>query len=193
MKAKDYSSLYRVMHWTIAIVMILLLITIFLRLTWMNRDHVAGIIGEFLVANDQHLSQEQLVVLAKTIRKPMWDWHIYLGYGLVGLFSLRFLLPLFGKMPFQNPLEQNLNSKQKLHRWAYIVFYICVALSLITGLIIKFGPVAYKKTMESIHELSIYYFVGYLILHIGGVLYAEFTSEKGIISKIISGSKGLLK
>ena len=193
MKAKDYSPLYRVMHWTIAITMILLLITIFLRMTWMNRDHMAGIIGEFLAANDQHLPQDQLIVLAKTIRKPMWDWHIYLGYVLVGLFSLRFLMPLFGKMPFQNPLEKDLNSKQKLHRWAYIIFYICVALSLITGLIIKFGPASIKKTVENIHKLSIYYFVGYLILHIGGVLYAEFTSEKGIISKIISGSKGLLK
>jgi cytochrome b len=43
--------------------------------------------------------------------------------------------------------------------------------------------------MESIHELSIYYLLGFIVLHIGGVLYAEFTTNKGIISKIVSGDK----
>jgi cytochrome b len=37
--------------------------------------------------------------------------------------------------------------------------------------------------------LSIYYLLGFIVLHIGGVLYAEFTTNKGIISKIVSGDK----
>jgi Ni,Fe-hydrogenase I cytochrome b subunit len=41
--------------------------------------------------------------------------------------------------------------------------------------------------MEEIHELSLYYLVGYMILHIGGVLLADFTKSPGIISRIISG------
>jgi cytochrome b len=43
--------------------------------------------------------------------------------------------------------------------------------------------------MEEIHVLSIYYLVAFIVLHIGGVLYAEFTISKGIISKIVSGNK----
>jgi cytochrome b len=46
-----------------------------------------------------------------------------------------------------------------------------------------------KKSMEELHELSIYYLLGYIVLHIGGVLWAEMTSEKGLISRIIGGSK----
>ncbi|MFO7743901.1 MAG: cytochrome b/b6 domain-containing protein [Psychroflexus sp.] len=164
-----------------------LLMTIFLRLTWLEKEHMADIIGNFLNENGQVLSQDQLIVLAKQIRQPMWEWHIYTGYVLVGLFSLRFLLPLFGKMKIQNPLERNLSAKEKFQKWTYIFFYIGVATSLITGLLIEFYPKAWKEITEEIHELSIYYLVAYIIIHISGVLIAEFTNQKGILSRIVSG------
>lgn len=184
-----YSKIYRMLHWSIAISFTLTLITIFLRLTWMNKFNMAEIIGNYLSKNDVALSQDQLIVLAKQIRQPMWDWHIYLGYVLTGLFLIRFTLPFFGEMKFQNPLYKNATTKEKLQKWIYIIFYICVVISLITGLIIKFGPKEFKKSMESIHELSIYYLVAFIVLHLAAVLYAEFTNDKGIISRIVSGGK----
>lgn len=175
------------MHWAIAISFSLLLLTIFLRLTWMNRDNVAVIIQDFLATTDQSLTQDQAIVLAKKIRQPMWIWHIYIGYVLVGLFSLRLLLPLFGEMKFQNPLRKQLNFKSKFQMWTYLIFYACSIVSLITGLIIELGPKSMKKSMEEIHELGIYYLVGFILIHLAGVLYAEFTTQNGIISRIISG------
>ena len=71
----------------------------------------------------------------------------------------------------------------------YFIFYIFTGISLITGLIIELGPKNLKTPMEEIHVLSIYYLVAFIVLHIGGVLYAEFTTSKGIISKIVSGNK----
>lgn len=73
MEHKSYSGIYRIMHWAIAINMLLLLVTIFLRLTWMNKDNVADIIQNYLATKDQTLSRDELIVLAKQIRKPMWD------------------------------------------------------------------------------------------------------------------------
>ena len=128
------------MHWLIAVSFMLLLITIFLRLTWMNKYNVAAIIQDFLKDTDLVLTQEQLIVLAKKIRQPMWDWHIYIGYFLVGLFSLRFMLPLFGEMKIQNPLAKNITAKARFQNWTYIIFYFCVLVSLLTGLIIELGP-----------------------------------------------------
>lgn len=177
------------MHWAIAICMLLLLLTIFLRLTWMNKNNVSDIIQDFLATTNVSLSEDETILLAKKIRKPMWDWHIYLGYALVGLYSIRMLLPFFGHMKFSNPFRKELSSKTKFQYTLYIIFYICVAISLITGLIIELGPKTLKKSMEAIHELSIYYLLGFIVLHIGGVLYAEFTTNKGIISKIVSGDK----
>ena len=155
----------------------------------MNKYNVAAIIQDYLSTTDQVLSQEQLIVLAKKIRQPMWDWHIYIGYLLVGLFSIRFMLPVFGKMKIQNPFGRGLTAKEKLQKWVYIIFYVCVTVSLITGLLIVLGPKELKEPMESIHLLGIYYLGAYIIIHIAGVLIAEFTDQKGIISRIVSGSK----
>ncbi|MDO6801653.1 cytochrome b/b6 domain-containing protein [Wenyingzhuangia sp. 1_MG-2023] len=190
MKIKSYSSIYRIMHWAIAISMILLLITIFLRATWLNKNHVAEIIETYLKANtDVTLTHNQAIKLAKTIRSPMWNWHIYLGYVLTGLFAVRFALPLFGRMKFQNPFDKKNSFIDSSKAWTYILFYICIVISLVTGLLVVFGPKSIHHTSEEIHVLSIYYLLAYIALHIGGVLWAEFKKDKGIISRIISGNK----
>lgn len=189
MKKIQYSKTYRIIHWAIAISFLLLLITIFLRLTWMNKFNMAAIIQEYLNDTGQVLSEEQGIALAKKIRQPMWDWHIYLGYVLVGLFSIRFILPAFGQMRIQNPLAKNISTKAKFQKWTYIIFYVCVIVSLVTGLIIELGPKELKKSMEDIHVLGVYYLVAFIVIHLAGVLVAEFTEHKGIISSIVSGPK----
>jgi cytochrome b561 len=134
------------------------------------------------------LTQDQLSVLAKKIRQPMWEWHIYVGYVLVGLFSIRLILPVFGHMKIQNPFDKSLSLKMKFQKWIYIVFLLCVIVSLVTGLIIELGPKDLKKSMEEIHVLGIYYLLAFIGIHLTGVLIAEFNDQKGIISRIISGS-----
>jgi len=166
MGTKSYSSVYRILHWAIALSFMLILFTIFLRLTWMNKFNVAEIIGDFLKNTNQELSQDELIVLAKKIRQPMWNWHIYFGYVLTGLFFIRFTIPFFGLMKFQNPTEKKITGKEKFQKWTYIIFYVCVVISLITGLIIDFGPKVYKKDMEAIHIQSLYYLIPFIILHI---------------------------
>jgi len=187
METKNYTIVFRIIHWAIAICMILMLITIFLRLNWMNKNHMADIIQNYLSSIDQSLTQDQLIALAKQIRKPMWDWHIYIGYVLVGLFSIRALIPFLGEMNFSNPIKKGLSFKEKFQFWVYLIFYGGIAVSLITGLFIEFGTASLKKQMEEIHKLSLYYLVVFISLHIGGILLAELTNQQGIISKIVSG------
>ena len=190
METRNYSKVYRILHWLIAFSFILLLITIFLRKTWMEKNHVAEIIQAFLADKSYPaLPEDDAILLAKKIRKPMWDWHIYLGYVLTGLYCIRLAVPFFGEMKFSSPFKAGLDMKTKFQYWVYLVFYVCSAVSLISGLIIEFGPKEYKKPMEEIHELSLYYLLGFMILHFGGVLIAELTSDKGLVSRIISGSK----
>lgn len=190
METRNYSKVYRILHWLIAFSFIFLLITIFLRKTWMEKNHVAEIIQAFLADKSYPaLPEDDAILLAKKIRKPMWDWHIYLGYVLTGLYCIRLAVPFFGEMKFSSPFKAGLDMKTKFQFWVYLVFYACTAVSLITGLIIEFGPKEYKKPMEEIHELSLYYLLGFMILHFGGILIAELTSDKGLVSRIISGSK----
>ena len=187
MKNREYSAIYRIMHWSIAICMTLLLVTIFLRLTWMNKNNVALIIQDYLATTDQKLTQDQLITLAKKIRKPMWDWHIYIGYALVGLYSIRIALPFFGKMKFSNPFNKDLGNKEKFQYWTYLIFYVCVVISLITGLIIVLGPKNLKEPMEEIHVLSIYYLLAFIVIHLSGIFFSELTTQRGLISRIVSG------
>ncbi len=189
METTNYSRIYRIVHWAIAVTFVLLLITIFLRLTWMNKFNMADIIQEYLKGTDQTLTYDEIVLMAKQIRKPMWNWHIYMGYVLVGLFSIRFTLPLFGRMKFQNPLAKNLSLKVRFQKWTYIIFYICVVGSLVTGLLIEWGPKDWKRPLEEVHVLGIYYLVAFIVIHVAGVIRAELTNQKGIVSRIIGGRK----
>lgn len=190
METRNYSRVYRILHWLIAFSFIFLLITIFLRKTWMEKNHVAEIIQAFLADKGYPvLPEDDAILLAKKIRKPMWDWHIYIGYILTGLYCIRLAVPFFGEMKFSSPFKAGLDMKTKFQFWVYLVFYACTAVSLITGLIIEFGPKEYKKPMEEIHELSLYYLLGFMILHFGGILIAELTSDKGLVSRIINGGK----
>lgn len=187
MENRNYSKAFRILHWAIAFCMLFMLLTIFLRLNWMNKVNVSEIIQNYLSTTDQTLTEEQSIKLAKLIRKPMWEWHIYIGYVLVGLYVIRMILPFFGEMKFTNPLQKGLDLKTKFQYWVYIVFYLFTAITLITGLVIELGPRNLKEPMEEIHILSIYYLVTFIIIHFGGVLVAELSSHKGIISRVISG------
>ena len=189
MNTSNYTKIYRILHWAIAISIFLLLFTIFLRLTWMNKHNVAEIIQNYLATEGLSLTDDKAIILAKQIRKPMWIWHTYIGYVLTGLFSIRLFLPFFGKMKFQNPFAKNLTVKSKFQKLTYLIFYLGLAISLITGLLMEFGPENIEHTSEEIHELSLYYLIPFVSIHIIGVLVAEFTEQKGIISKIISGTK----
>jgi len=155
----------------------------------MNKNNMADIMQNYLNGTDQSLTRDQIVAMAKLIRKPMWDWHIYLGYVLVGLLSIRFILPLFGEMKFPNPLAKDQTMKVRFQKWTYIIFYICVIGSLITGLLIEWGPKAWEKSMEDIHVLGIYYLIAFITIHIAGIIIAEFTDQKGIVSRIIGGGE----
>jgi len=42
--------------------------------------------------------------------------------------------------------------------------------------------------LEQVHLLGIYYVLAFIAVHLAGVLKAEFTDGKGIVSRIVSGS-----
>ena len=189
MQARSFDRTFRLMHWSLAILMFLLLVTIFLRLTWLEKYSVAAIIDAYAADEQINISEDQALSLARKIRKPMWQWHIWLGYAITAVYVLRMLLPLFGRMRFASPQQAGLDGKTRFQYWIYLVFYVLLGASLTTGLLIEFGPDAWHEAVEEVHVLSIYYFVAYMLLHLGGVFLAEFTSLPGLISRVISGDK----
>lgn len=179
-----YNRIFRIMHWAIAFCILFLLLTIFLRMYWLEKNHVAAILGANLQTLEINLTQDQLIKIAKQIRKPMWDWHVYIGYVLIGLYTIRLALPFFGEMKFKNPMKAT-SLKQKIQYWSYLLFYVFVGVSLITGFFIEQGPATWKKALESVHTLALYYLLPFIFIHFIGIFIAEKREEKGIVSRII--------
>ena len=155
----------------------------------MNKNHVADIILDELTALNVTIDEDQAVSIGKSIRKPMWTWHIYIGYVLIGLYTLRMLLFTIKGSGFHSPLAKERSLKEKFESWTYIVFYVLLGASLITGALVVLGPEKYKHDVEEIHILSDYWLIGFIILHFIGILLAEIIDKKRVVSKMIGGDK----
>ena len=143
---------------------------------------------------DIEVSSEQAKVLAKSIRAPMWDWHIILGYGLA--FLLIWRIALFftqsGKQNYQNLKKETLHKKAV--KLGYIAIYAILAFMTISGLVIHF----YKElsilkdtahNIKEVHELAYNAILIFVPMHIVGVFIAENQDEKGILSDMVNGGE----
>lgn len=189
MNEKRFNLAHRLIHWAIAATVLFLLLTVFLRLGWMNKDNMGSIIKESLAKSGTIISNEDAAAIGKSVRKPMWSYHVLAGYVLIGLYVIRMIITSVQGIAYQSPFLKGISIKDRFKSWLYIVFYILMAVSLVTGFMIVNGPKDLKEQMEFIHVKSLYYMITFIILHIGGVLLADFGKEKGIVSRMISGDK----
>lgn len=189
MNEKRFNLANRLIHWAIAATVLFLLLTVFLRLGWMNKDNMGSIIQESLAKSGTNISKEDAATIGKSVRKPMWNYHVLAGYVLIGLYVIRIIVTSIQGIAYPSPFSRGISLKNRFKSWLYIVFYVLMAVSLITGFMVVNGPKDLKEAMEFIHVKSLYYMITFIILHIGGVLLADFGEEKGIVSKMISGDK----
>jgi len=184
---QKYTLTHRLLHWSIAFTLLFLMLTVFLRLTWLEKNNVAAILQENLKLLNIDLSHDDALKIAKKIRKPMWDWHIYSGYFLMALYVLRMINLYRMGIIFPNPFANSSTLKQKVQGWTYIVFYFLMGVSLVTGFLIVKGPEDWGELLESIHVQSIYYVILFIIMHFIGLVVGELADQKGIVSKMIHG------
>lgn len=183
-----FSLINRLLHWAIAFTMLFLLLTVFLRQGWLNKDSVGQVVKTELSKKDITLTDKEAAQIGREVRR-MWRYHIWAGYVLIGLYALRIIVTLKQGIQYPNPFVKQHTTANKFKSWLYTIFYILLGVSLITGFIIVNGPKALKEPMEAVHVQSLYYVLIFITLHIGGVLIADSSKEKGLISKMISGDK----
>ena len=191
MREKRFNLASRLIHWAIAFVFLYILLTVLLRMGWMNRGTVAALAEESLAKDGATVTKDQVTNVGRAVRRPMWDTHIIAGYVLIGLYVIRMIINAVQGSGFDNPLKQGLSGYRKFKSWVYIIFYILLFGSLLTGILIEFGPHSIHEASEEIHKLSLYYMIAFIALHLAGVIIADGGKERGIISKIISGDKPL--
>ena len=187
-----YSRNFRIWHWLNAFVVLGLLGTVFLRKTFLSWRTNSEILMSELQAMGSEISAEQAKILAKAVRAGMWEWHIILGYALVALILFRFYLYL--KESSLRAKFDSLTTHKKAVRSLYYLIYTTLAFMALSGLSIHFyqelnisKELAYD--IKEIHELTFYVIMFFVPLHLAGVVIADNTEKKGLISSMINGRK----
>ena len=183
---------FRIWHWVHAIVILGLLGTVFLRKTFLSWRTNSELLTQKLAEIDLSVTADQAKVLAKSIRAPMWEWHILLGYALAALVVWRIVLFFTesGKQNYQNLASETLH--KKMVKLGYIGIYAIILFMSISGLTIHFyEALGLSKDLahdiKEVHELVFNAILIFVPLHILGVIIAENRDEKGIISDMING------
>ena len=185
-----YTLNFRIWHWLNAIVVLGLLGTVFLRKTFLNWRTNSEILTNKLFDMDIEITVTQAKILAKAVRAGMWEWHIILGYALA--FLLIYRIFLFFKDSSKKELFSSLTPHKKAVKLLYYVVYTTLFFMAVSGFIIYF----YKELqltkelahdIKEIHELVFNILMIFVPLHIAGVVIAENSDEKGILSSMVNG------
>lgn len=180
-----FTFFHRLLHWLMAMAMLILFITGFLRMYWMNKHQIVSVIESKVGTT---IPKEQMTDIAKAIREPMWQWHELFAHVMIFSFIARIIYMLVKGIRFPNPFKKNTSLKERLQGFTYVYFYVFVFISASTGISIEKGFFPeWKEGIETIHKLGIYWFPIFIMLHLVGILIAEHTTKKGIVSKMIGG------
>lgn len=183
----------RFWHWFNSIVIFGLLGTVLLRKTFLSWRTNSALIEEKLKAAGTTITPELAKDIAVSIRNPLWDWHIYLGFALCGLFLGRVLIAIFVEKKWPGIHDYK---KTGLHYSAvkvgYAFFYLATALMITTGLLLTFKADLnlskdFVSNIKEIHEFMMWFFVVFVAGHILGVVIAEIRNDSGIVSDMIHG------
>ncbi|NUN05886.1 MAG: cytochrome b/b6 domain-containing protein [Bdellovibrio sp.] len=196
----------RLWHWLNALAILGLLSTVLLRKTFLSWRANSALIENKLQAVGTTITPEVAKDIAVSIRDPMWDWHIYLGFALAALILFRILIGLFvvKKCPAGQSVKStwnifNVDKSERLKAFhfagvkiSYAMFYLATVFMVSSGLTMNFkNELGLSKDqitpIKELHELMMWFFVGFVVLHIAGVVLAELRDEPGVVSDMING------
>ena len=187
-----YTLLFRIWHWLNAVIVLGLLGTILLRKTFLSWRTNSEILMTQLSEMGVEITAAQAKTLAVAIRSGMWEWHIILGYALA--FSILFRVYLY----FADKSEKESFSSLSMHKKGvnslYYILYATLGFMAVTGFVIHFYQDLglskdFAHDIKEIHELIFNIVMIFVPIHIAGVIIADNTEEKGLISTMVNGKK----
>lgn len=198
----------RLWHWSSAAVISGLLTTILFLFVILKMKTVGPQFQEVLQKEGVTMSREQVRGLTRIISHRIWDWHIYLGVALSFLLLFRVALEFFQRGPqrFGAKLgtarqyfrQQGPDLRDARHsllvKYSYLAFYLMLTVMVGTGLLLIYADdyEALEKlehTIKEVHNFTMYLVIAFIVAHIGGVVWAETTKNRGIVSDMINGGE----
>jgi cytochrome b561 len=185
-----YSIKFRVWHWLNALIISALILTVWLRESFLSYKTNAPLLLSKLSEMGVTITQEQSVTLAKALRAELWQWHIYLGYALIAMILFRVFLV------FKDNSEKVSFMKKSLHKkvvtLSYLLFFVALFAISASGMVLTFHDTL-SIDEEKLHDIkevheSLYFFImAFVGLHLLGLIVAENRGENGIISTMFHG------
>lgn len=186
----------RIWHWASGTTILALLGTVYLRGGFLSARKNAALIVDDLKTTVPTLTLENVKPVAEHLRDNMFQWHYYLGLFLAALFIFRLFFG--GRSILPRPQQDFLKGKHYgLVKISYGAFYGVLTYMVLSGVSMYVsGELHWFKIPESIfeaisevHEFAQWFFVVFILGHLAGVIFAENSTDPGIVSDMIHGKK----
>ncbi|MCC2547631.1 cytochrome b/b6 domain-containing protein [Hymenobacter sp. BT175] len=205
---KPYSLALRLWHWANAFVVTALLTTILFLYVILKMKTVGPEFQGVLQKEGVTFSRDQVRGLTRIISHRIWDWHIYLGVALTVLLVFRVVLEFLqsGAQRFSARLREAKryfrqagsdlrdNRHSLVVKYLYIAFYLMLVVMVVTGLLLIYADDVealdkIEHEIKEIHNFTMYLVIAFTVLHIVGVIWAENTKNRGIVSDMVNGGQ----
>ena len=207
---QKHSTLIRIWHWITFLVLSASMITVLINSTMLNPRANIGLVQNQLKEKGVTVSEEQAFAVSHEYEDKMWEVHKWLGFGLAFLLISRVLIEI--ALPGDEKIRSRIknamtllklndgNKAQYRHylnvKRVYMLFYTLLLLMALTGLGLAFGrDLGFTReihnTVKTVHSILQYCMYAFVLIHLIGVIIAENTKDKGIVSGMINGNKAL--
>jgi len=204
---QKHSAMIRTWHWLTFIILSSSIITVLLTSTLFNQRDNIVVVQNQLKAKGITVTEDQAFSVSREYEDKLWGVHKLLGYGLAFLLLSRVMIEFMHKPEekFRTRMKNSFllykqnseNKKEYRHylivKWSYLFFFVLLFLMVLTGLGLAFGrELSFSRglhnTVKEIHSITQYFIYAFLLFHVGGVIIADNTSDKGLVSGMISGN-----
>jgi Ni/Fe-hydrogenase 1 B-type cytochrome subunit len=204
----DYSAPMRLWHWANAALVSGQLLTILFQKVIVNAKHAVPEFQQAIAKGGGTLTEQQGRTVAHVISERIWAWHVWLGLALAFCWLLwtvmqaldpagrRFGARLVAAARRYQLVAQAEHADARhalLAKLTYAAFYLFITTIVVTGLVLTFADEvpalrSVKHLAEEVHNVTMYLIIGYIVLHVVGVLWSETTQDSGLTSRMISGT-----
>ena len=207
---QKHSAMIRIWHWMTFLVLTGSIITVLINATMLDPRENMAMVQNQLKGRGAEVTEQQAFAVSHEYEDKMWEIHKLLGYGLAILLVSRLIIE------FAQPQEEKIRSRIKKAmrmfklngsnkveyrhylyvKRLYLLFYLILALMALTGLGLALGrDLGFTREthqlIKTVHGLCQYFMYTFVIVHLGGVILAENSKDKGIVSGMIHGNKEL--
>ena len=204
----DYSTGMRIWHWANATLVSGQLLTILFQMVIVNARSAVPEFQAAITKSGGSLTQQQGRAMAHVISERIWTWHVWIGLTLAAFWLFwtvmqaldpagrRFgarLMAAARRYKLAAPAEHADARHALLAKLTYAAFYLFITTMVITGLILVFADdVPFLHSIEhpakEVHNVTMYLIIGYIVLHVVGVVWTEVTGDHGLVSRMVGGS-----